>query len=278
MKTEETRLICFSPTRTSLRIGKAIARGVAAQRETLLDLTHTIPKQPTAPAPGTLAILAMPVYGGHIPPAAAERLKEIQGEQTPAILVAVYGNRDYENALRELETLAREQGFLPVAAATFIGEHSYSTEQAPIAQGRPDKEDLEKAEAFGKAVREKLDRAEDPSRATLKSTDNIPRPRQPLLPRLGFIVDIVRLRRSGQPLPKTPATDPGLCTHCGACVGLCPTEAIAAGDELNTDSKSCIRCCACVKGCPLGARRFDTPFAHILTRRFPGRKEPQTLL
>ena len=68
------------------------------------------------------------------------------------------------------------------------------------------------------------------------------------------------------------------CTQCGRCVALCPTQAIARGDELHTDPARCIRCCACVKGCAFGARTFRTPFAAALARNFVRQKPPVTLL
>ena len=75
-----------------------------------------------------------------------------------------------------------------------------------------------------------------------------------------------------------PEGDAARCTQCGRCVALCPTQAIARGDELHTDPARCIRCCACVKGCAFGARTFRTPFAAALARNFARRKPPVTLL
>ena len=43
-----------------------------------------------------------------------------------------------------------------MAAAAFVGEHSYSTPETPVAAGRPDAQDLARAAEFGAAVRKKL--------------------------------------------------------------------------------------------------------------------------
>ena len=274
----ETRLICFSPTLTSLKVGKAIAKGVGAERDTTLDLTRTAQEDEIVLPADMLAVIAVPVYGGKVAPTAFVRLQRLRAQGTPAVLVVVYGNRDYDGALRELDDLARLLGFVPVAAATFVGEHSYSTSQWPVASGRPDSHDLEQATRFGQAVREKLKGVAAVADLPVLQVAHIQRPRQPFLARFCFIRDVVRLRRSGKPMPQVPAVDPERCTHCGACVRLCPVGAIAPGDELNTDASICIRCCACVKGCPMEARQFDTPFSRILSTRFPEQKQNQTLL
>ncbi|MFR4395415.1 MAG: DUF362 domain-containing protein [Alistipes finegoldii] len=87
-----------------------------------------------------------------------------------------------------------------------------------------------------------------------------------------------RRRQKRNPIALLPAGDAARCTQCGRCVALCPTQAIARGDELHTDPARCIRCCACVKGCAFGARTFETPFAAVLSRNFARRKPPVTLM
>ena len=82
------------------------------------------------------------MYGGRLPADAVKRLSNLKGHNTPAVIVVVYGNREYEDALLELNDLAIEAGFKPVAAGAFIGEHSYSNKDSPIAHGRPDEKDI----------------------------------------------------------------------------------------------------------------------------------------
>ena len=48
------------------------------------------------------AIIAAPVYGGKMAPAAKERMAAIKGSGTPCAVVAVYGNRSFENALADM--------------------------------------------------------------------------------------------------------------------------------------------------------------------------------
>lgn len=296
---------------------------------TAVDLTH--PAGQPAPLPtDAVAVFAVPVYGGHVAPAALERLQGIRGAGTPAVVVAVYGNRAFGTSVRELAAFVSERGFIPVAAGAFVGEHSYSTPATPIAAGRPDAQDLAAAAAFGEQVRQKLE-AIRPSgcsdgrngnasyplpdvsatetgapavvpdstttqaapattgapgtsaaTATLVPVDAVKlrEPRTPLLAMLRFIRFVLayRRRQKRNPVVLLPRGDAARCTQCGRCVALCPTQAIARGDELHTNPARCIRCCACVKGCTFGARTFDTPFAAALARNFARRKPPVTLL
>ena len=103
-----------------------------------------------------LAVIVVPVYGGHVAPLAMERLENIRGLDTPTVLVVVYGNRAYEKALMELDAFAIPHGMKVIAGATFIGEHSYSTDKCPIADGRPNESDLNYAEDFGRKIMEKI--------------------------------------------------------------------------------------------------------------------------
>ena len=277
---------------------------------TAIDLAP--PAGHTAPLQGdAVAILAVQVYGGHVAPAALERLREIRGEGTPAVVLAVYGNRSFDTAVAELASFVAGRGFVPVAAGAFVGEHSYSTPEPPIAQGRPDARDLAAATAFGAQVREKLaktepspgknpetasdtaattratqtgsmDAAKAPATGALVPIDpaKLREPRTPLLPKLRFIRFVLgyRRRQKRHPVVLLPEGDAARCTQCGRCVALCPTQAIARGDELHTDPARCIRCCACVKGCAFGARTFRTPFAAALARNFVRQTPPVTLL
>lgn len=294
MKPTQLHSIVFSPTGTSQKIAAAISGGLARAGSAGLpdagiepdntekslpvvtvDLTHTAAPEQTLPA-DTIALFAVPVYGGHVAPTALERMRELHGRGTPAVLAVVYGNRAFDGALRELAAFVTERGFAPVAAGAFVGEHSYSTSATPIAAGRPDAEDLAQAEAFGQAVGGKM------AAGTLALIDaaRLKTPRTPFLSQLRFIRFVLgyRRRQKRRPVVLLPQGDAASCTHCGHCAEVCPTQAIAPGDELRTDPARCIRCNACVKACPAGSRTFPAPFAATLSRNFARRKPPVVLL
>jgi ferredoxin len=209
-----------------------------------------------------LAILGAPVYGGRVPPEAARRLRRLEAHDVPAVVVAVYGNREYEDALLELRDLAVELGCRPVAGGAFIGEHSYDTETTPIATGRPDREDLEKAREFGGLIREKM--------RGFRTLDEMP---------MLQIPGDFPYKEWSPSSDISPVTDETLCTLCGTCATVCPTAAITVEAAVMTDKKACIWCCACVKNCPTGARVMGDPrvlhSAEWLSKNCHQRKEPE---
>jgi ferredoxin len=193
----------------------------------------------------------------------ARRLRRVKGSLTAAVVVVVYGNRAYEDALLELRDLVTETGFVPVAAGAFLGEHSFSTEAVPLARGRPDAQDARVATALGGRVREALE--------GLDALDQLP-----ALPVPGSRP----YKEVGSGRGVAPLTREAICTLYGDCAAACPTGAVAAGDAVRTDAGACILCCACVKSCPSGARVLDDErirrAMEWLSRHCAERKEPET--
>jgi ferredoxin len=200
-----------------------------------------------------------------VPLDAAEYLGTMTGHQTPAVVVVVYGNRACDDALRELSDIARAAGLLPIAAGAFIGEHSFSTAETPLAPGRPDARDIAQARAFGVRIREKL--------APLNGAADAAPVRVP-----GHFPYRERMRLFEKP----PATSDELCSRCGECVPVCPKGAIDAEDPTRTDREKCIFCCACIKICPEKARfTQDAEVLRIierLVRTCVERREPEIFL
>lgn len=78
-------------------------------------------------------------------------MEALRGADTPCIVTVTYGNRDFDDALLELAEFVRERGFLPIAGAALVGEHTYGS----IQPGRPLPDDLREDRAFA-AFTEKL--------------------------------------------------------------------------------------------------------------------------
>lgn len=274
---------CFSPTGTSRKNMMAVVKGLDMSDVTHCDYTYyhidsgnDLDRQLSS---DDLALFSVPVYGGKVAPTALERMEQVRGEDTPAILLVTYGNRNFEQVLVQLADFVRERGFRPIAAAALVGEHSYSNAKYPIAVGRPDAEDLASAEELGRQIAAKLLQKEEQA-WDIDVENDMPHPETPeaSLQAFRLFVQEYTLQQQANPVKVFPAASSEACSHCGVCVGLCPTQAIALGCEEVTDASRCIRCCACVKGCPTGARTFDSPFAKPLSENFQMRRELLYLL
>jgi ferredoxin len=297
MHIESVKLVTFSPTGNSTKIAKSIAKGIKAPIEHI-DLTPAKGRpQDFGEFLNELTIFTVPVYAGRVPTEAANRIRSIKsskglprtepdGKKTPAVIVVTYGNRAYEDALRELGDIVSEVGFKPIASAAFVCEHSWSVPEKPTAHGRPDPGDLAKAEELGEKIREKYMGAgnvESLSSVVVPGTNPYSLAMRGHLIRYDF-GDVA-----------TPYTEEKLCSKCGKCVQVCPTASISirnlvsnpspmigySVDVIDTEDNSCIWCCACVKNCPTGAREMSSRILlsqESLYKNYPDRKEPETYL
>jgi len=227
----KTNLIYFSPTGTTRKTLEKIAEGIGLDTETY-NLTPADTDVSINIANG-VTVIGVPVYAGRVPQICIDRMKNITSAGTPAAVVALYGNREFEDALAELRDIASEAGFRVTAGAAFIGEHSYSSDEKPVAENRPDGDDLEKAYDFGKMIAQKM-RSEDFTAPKIPGDT-------PYKERMGA-------------RGITPETDAELCIACSACAGVCPTAVISVDKTAVSDAGGCIMCCACIKTCPKNAR------------------------
>ena len=257
------RTIYFSATGTSKKIALAISQSIATEF-VVEDITFQS-LQNTSYATDDLLCIAVPVYGGGVAPVALKRLDAIRGNNTPAVVVAVYGNRNFERAAVQMSDFLAERGFVTIAVAAFVGEHSYSTEQSPIAVGRPMVEDINDANRFGELVKQKFTKG-------LKSVDvstlQCPDSGEENVKAFVEFVKGYQAEQAKNPVKLLPITDENRCVMCGVCVDVCPMEAIDREDVSVVDPTLCIKCCACVKECPKEAKSLNSPFAPMLSKYF----------
>jgi ferredoxin len=237
MNVRSLKLACFSPTGTTRTVLDGIARGIAVPHQ-LIDVT--LPATRTSPLSANendLLVLGVPVYMGRVPDLLSDWLRRLDLDRTPTACVVVYGNRAYESALRELRDLVAERGGIPIAGAAFIGEHSFSSAELPASVGRPNAEDLRRAEDFGRRIDAHVRRVSKPELGhELSVPGGFPYGGITKL----WDVDFIQVGAS--------------CVHCGACAEHCPTGAIDPTDSASIDTVKCITCCACIKLCSEQAR------------------------
>lgn len=138
------RNVFFSPTGGSKKIADSFC---ARLRKELgfevvhTDITPVKARGQSFDGEGIL-VFSFPVYGGRVPVQISDFLNSLNGNHGFAVPVAVYGNRDYDDALLECADILRSRGYRLAGAGAFVAEHSYS---AKVGGGRPDAEDLKKS-------------------------------------------------------------------------------------------------------------------------------------
>ncbi len=256
MQARRVHSVFFSATGTTLRVLRAVAGGVGAEEVREYNVTSGAPAADVDFTADDTVLFGMPVYAGRIPAPAAEALEHFRGKGTAAIVVCVYGNRAYDDALVELRDIVVTQGFIPFAAGAFVARHSIFP---AVGAGRPDDEDIEKARGFGRECRARLESG-DLKEVAVPGTHPYREPgRVPLHPRVNLD-----------------------CNRCGTCVKSCPAGAIPAKNPKMTYGALCISCARCISVCPQHARYFGGIVYSIARRKFQkkfsARREPETFI
>lgn len=264
MYIKKLKKVYFSPTGTTKKIVETIANSMQCEKQESLDFTKKKVRENSGSDIGSdLVIIGAPVYYGRMPIEVMDFLSRIRVNNVYAILVVVYGNREYEDSLKELYDMACTAGFIPIACAAFIGEHSYSSEKLPMAHGRPDEKDLEKAKQFGAIIQKEFHLLIDHDNVNEISIPGSDDYRNKKIPNY----------------PLAPETSKERCNMCGECINVCPVEAISIGAPLMTETEKCILCFACVKICPTQAREINNILwsqgMEMLQKKCLERKEPE---
>ena len=262
MEIKKVKAVFFSPTGTSKKITETIAEAIG--KDLSIDrqsLDFTLPRKRLEPMvfnSKDLLVFGLPVIAGRVPNLLLGFLGEIQGNGAMAIPIVMFGNRAYDDALMELRDILLKAGLIPIAAGAFVGEHSFSK---TLAKGRPDREDILKAEEFAALVAEKLIGFKNLKEDTAKDINaeglGIIKVRGKEYPYGAYYkpldqddnhIDIRKVK------PKTGDK----CIDCKVCAKACPMGSIDH-EDVSIVSGICIKCCACIKKCPVQAKYFDDP-------------------
>lgn len=227
--------LIFSPAGSTEKVSQVLAQTLGTQI-IQYDLTSPL-SQGKSFQSEDIVLCAVPVYGGRPPAIAVERIKKFRGNRTPVVLVAVYGNREYEDTFLELGDHLESQGFIVVAAGAFIAQHVFAPQ---IGEGRPNTEDIQEIQDFGKKILQKYQTETSHTSILAQLPGNRP-------------------YKDFHGAPLAPLTSDA-CTHCKLCAQTCPVEAIPIEYPSQTITEKCILCTRCIRICPTQARFLPKTF------------------
>lgn len=231
--------IIFSPTGGTRRVCENLCQGIGMES----IVTDLCVKAADVRLPNIkeddLVVIAMPVFAGRVPALAVERLRRANPHGAKCVVVVVFGNRAYDDALLEMQDVASEIGFRVIAAVAAVAEHSIIRKYG---KGRPDSADDQVLRRFGadivrKAEREDCTMPQVPGNRPYKKGGKVPQPQG----------------RRG-------------CNGCGVCAKHCPADAIPLSDPKTVDSAKCISCMKCVSVCPTGSRSIGVIMNFLATQ------------
>ena len=246
----EMRRLClcyFSPCGNVKKIVTTIGEELAKQcKMEVFEFDFTLPDNRSRELhfdKEDLVLLGSPVYAGRVPNKIMPYIRDhIHGVETRCICIAAYGNRSFGDTLSELYLLAKRNGFVVVAAAAVVSEHSFAS---LLASGRPDETDIKELQGFAEKIADKL-RSDNGSVAEVPGS-NPPGPYY------------TPLREDGLPakfLKAVPQTNLGKCRRCGVCHTVCPMGSVDK-DHPEITNGVCIKCQACIYACKNKARYFN---------------------
>ena len=231
--------IIFSPTGGTRRVSETLCRGIDKESVVTDLCVKAADIRPAHIHEDDLVVIALPVFAGRVPALAVERLRMVNPHGAKCVVVAVYGNRAYDDALLEMQDVATEMGFRVIAAVGAVAEHSIIRKYG---KGRPDADDEQTLRHFAADIMKKAEGTdcampELPGNRPYKKGGKVPHPKG----------------RRG-------------CNRCGLCARQCPADAIPLSDPKTVDTAKCISCMKCVSVCPTGVRSIGAVMNFLATQ------------
>lgn len=218
--------IYFSPTGGTKKVADVLAS--CFDHASQVDITvHSVAPELTNE---DVCIVAVPSFGGRVPGAAVERIRQLRGNGAKAVAVVVYGNRDFDDTMLELKNELENAGFAVAAGVAAVAEHSIMHQ---FGAGRPDPSDETELRSFGEKIKEKIAAGQ-----------------------IGVQVPGKEPYREYGGVPMKPSAG-SKCTACGLCAKGCPVGAIDVKNPKGVNKKKCISCMRCISVCPKKARKVS---------------------
>lgn len=136
-----------------------IVKGIGGEVISSIDLTgwdNRENKRKLSFAGVDLIIIGAPIYGGFLYKEFRNYIKYLDFQEKCIIGITLYGNAAIMFATKEMISIIKMGNGRLLSYGEFVGEHSYSCKDIPVAEGRPNDDDLQKAVTFGEKCKRNI--------------------------------------------------------------------------------------------------------------------------
>lgn len=193
-------------------------------------------------------IFGFPIYYWRAPRLVREWLKTKDGKFHRCSVFFTYGGVHTGISHNNIKQLLESNNFIMVASAEFLAKHTFNVAGFHFMEDRPNDEDFKIAREFASISLDKFLKKEIKN----FSFD---------LPFKKSEEEVDKIELTFRRATPTPFIDLNVCTKCGLCEKVCPTNAmeIIKGKARRSD---CIRCLRCLTNCPENAIIMPSMISH----------------
>jgi ferredoxin len=189
-------------------------------------------------------IFGAPVHARRAPKAMRDWLKTLDGQGKKCSMFFTYGGFGVHPTHYSTREILKEQNFIVVSSAEFLGAHSFNLGGWRALGDRPNELDFKVAKDYVELTYKRFTGEDDKTLGELEKTEYTEAQ-----------LDSAETSRF-KVITQLPTRGGKECSMCLDCEELCPTGAMEA-ESGEADKGKCIACLACVSSCPEEALKIN---------------------
>jgi len=195
--------------------------------------------------PYQAVVFGAPVHSRRAPRIMRDWLKTLDGKGKRCSMFFTYGGFGVHPAHHSTREILKEQNFIVVSSAEFLGAHTFNLGGWRALGDRPNKSDFEVARDYVERTHKRFAGEDDRILGELEKTEYTEEQ-----------LDSAEEKARFKVITQLPTRGGKECSMCLNCEELCPTGAMEA-ESGEADKEKCIACLACVSSCPEQALKIN---------------------
>ena len=233
-------ILYFSATGNTAKIAKVIEEKFKEEGAsvTMSDITPLGERQRKIDLePYQAVVFGTPVYARRAPKEVREWLRTLDGQGKKCSMFFTYGGFGVHPTHYSTREILKEQNFIVVSSAEFLGAHTFNLGGWKAMGDRPNEHDFQVAKDYVELTCKRFTGEDDRILGELEKSEYTDEQ-----------LDSAETSRF-KVITQLPSRGGEECSMCFGCEEICPTGAMDA--ELGeTDKEKCIACLGCVSSCP----------------------------